>query len=171
MAARAQSAMGCGCMGFMALLVFAFCTGDRGGSDTAPTARYPSWSPSSSSARNNTSTQQGDWLYVHDDLNVRSGPRRDARILRTLHRGDYVQMGPKDSNGWAQLYSAGAAEGYVYRASESVRRTAPATQPEPYVGQPRRSRGSRNYITGPRGGCYYINRNGNKTYVSHSYCN
>lgn len=29
---------------------------------------------------------------------------------------------------------------------------------------------SRVYITGPRGGCYYINSNGNKTYVDHSYC-
>lgn len=26
------------------------------------------------------------------------------------------------------------------------------------------------YIRGPRGGCYYINSNGNKTYVDHSYC-
>ena len=28
----------------------------------------------------------------------------------------------------------------------------------------------RNYITGPRGGCYYINSNGNKTYVDRSMC-
>lgn len=26
------------------------------------------------------------------------------------------------------------------------------------------------YTWGPRGGCYYINGNGNKTYVPHSYC-
>ena len=26
------------------------------------------------------------------------------------------------------------------------------------------------YITGERGGCYYINRHGNKTYVNRSYC-
>ena len=30
---------------------------------------------------------------------------------------------------------------------------------------------SRVYRRGPRGGCYYINSNGNKTYVSKSYCN
>lgn len=29
----------------------------------------------------------------------------------------------------------------------------------------------RKYIRGPRGGCYYINRNGNKTYVDRSFCN
>lgn len=28
----------------------------------------------------------------------------------------------------------------------------------------------RAYITGPRGGCYYINANGRKVYVDHSYC-
>jgi hypothetical protein len=32
------------------------------------------------------------------------------------------------------------------------------------------SSAGRTYITGPRGGCYYINSNGNKTYVDHSYC-
>lgn len=30
---------------------------------------------------------------------------------------------------------------------------------------------TRRYITGPRGGCYYINGNGNKTYVDRSLCN
>lgn len=29
----------------------------------------------------------------------------------------------------------------------------------------------RQYIRGPRGGCYYINSNGNKTYVDRSVCN
>ncbi len=29
---------------------------------------------------------------------------------------------------------------------------------------------SRRYYRGPRGGCYYINSNGNKTYVDGSYC-
>ena len=32
-------------------------------------------------------------------------------------------------------------------------------------------RSSRTYYRGPRGGCYYINSNGNKTYVSRSLCN
>ncbi|WP_298547103.1 hypothetical protein [uncultured Aquimarina sp.] len=34
-----------------------------------------------------------------------------------------------------------------------------------------KSTSSRRYIRGPRGGCYYINSNGNKTYVSRSLCN
>lgn len=33
-----------------------------------------------------------------------------------------------------------------------------------------KNRYSRTYIRGPRGGCYYINSNGNKTYVDRSLC-
>lgn len=33
-----------------------------------------------------------------------------------------------------------------------------------------KSRSARQYIRGPRGGCYYINGNGNKTYVDRSLC-
>lgn len=36
---------------------------------------------------------------------------------------------------------------------------------------PRVPSSSRVYIRGPRGGCYYVNRNGNKTYVDRSLCN
>lgn len=32
-------------------------------------------------------------------------------------------------------------------------------------------RSSRNYYRGPRGGCYYINSNGNKSYVARNLCN
>jgi len=35
----------------------------------------------------------------------------------------------------------------------------------------KRQQNSRAYYSGPRGGCYYINSNGNKTYVSRSLCN
>ncbi|MFA9195663.1 hypothetical protein AAGV33_14720 [Flavobacterium sp. FBOR7N2.3] len=35
----------------------------------------------------------------------------------------------------------------------------------------KRQQNSRTYYSGPRGGCYYINSNGNKTYVSRSLCN
>jgi uncharacterized protein YgiM (DUF1202 family) len=36
---------------------------------------------------------------------------------------------------------------------------------------PKKRSSYRRYITGPRGGCYYINSNGNKVYVSRSLCN
>ncbi|MGD1957729.1 MAG: hypothetical protein ACFB2Y_02690 [Fulvivirga sp.] len=38
------------------------------------------------------------------------------------------------------------------------------------LGNSSQSSGGRRYIRGPRGGCYYINSNGNKTYVDRSKC-
>lgn len=37
--------------------------------------------------------------------------------------------------------------------------------------QPKTRNSGRRYIRGPRGGCYYINSNGNKIYVDRSLCN
>ncbi len=34
----------------------------------------------------------------------------------------------------------------------------------------RSSGGGHRYVRGPRGGCYYVNANGNRVYVDHSYC-
>ena len=34
----------------------------------------------------------------------------------------------------------------------------------------KKSKARRNLIKGPRGGCYYINRNGRKTYVARGAC-
>jgi hypothetical protein len=33
-----------------------------------------------------------------------------------------------------------------------------------------RPKSAHSYITGPRGGCYYINRNGSRTYVDRALC-
>ena len=40
----------------------------------------------------------------------------------------------------------------------------------PVAGPPDAQAIARRYIQGPRGGCYYINSNGNKTYVDRSRC-
>jgi uncharacterized protein YgiM (DUF1202 family) len=125
-------------------------------------------------------TETREWFYVHGTLNVRAQPEKSAEVVRTLRRGDYVQLGPKDANGWARLYSTGSAEGYAYRASELVRAQAPTVQSTESTrrgvssgggGGSRRSNGGRVYHTGPRGGCYYINGSGNKQYVDRSICN
>ncbi|MGB2752467.1 MAG: nuclear transport factor 2 family protein [Pyrinomonadaceae bacterium] len=46
------------------------------------------------------------------------------------------------------------------------------TKAAPLVSKPSTSSasGSRTYIKGSRGGCYYLNASGNKTYVSHDLC-
>ncbi|MFD2920413.1 SH3 domain-containing protein [Terrimonas rubra] len=67
----------------------------------------------------------------------------------TLQRGRYYDFTPTAAY-TAQLKKAAAEEERAMRAANAAPR--------------------RKYYTGPRGGCYFINSNGNKQYVDRSYC-
>ena len=183
MGRKAEQQAGCaglGCLGFIVVVFAGMCSTDppRTHYDTSTTG-YHTVEPAPREAK--------DWLYIHGELNVRSAPRKDAPLVRRLRRGDMVQLGPKDGNGWARVYTGAAGDEYVYRASDLVRSSppaiaAPAQRASGYGGPsggtrssgstgPRRSSGGRTLHRGPRGGCYYINSNGNKTYVDRSLCN
>jgi hypothetical protein len=182
-AARGGGCAGTGCLGLFLLVLLGMCASP----DDPSSATYPaSTSSYSTSTYGGTSgygtsaysaaaeAETREWFYIHGPLNVREASRKDAGVVRTLRRGDFVQLGPKDANGWARLYSAGSAEGYVYRASDLVQRHAPATRSAAWSssgGGSRRSSASRGYYTGPRGGCYTYSASGRKRYVDHSYCN
>jgi hypothetical protein len=118
-----------------------------------------------------------EWLYIHGTLNVRAEPDKNASIVRTLRRGDMVQLGPGNANGWARIYTGAVEDEYVYRASDLVRTSSPppAEPVMPVVAAPERatprpSAASNGYHLGPRGGCYTYTRSGNKRYVDRSYC-
>jgi hypothetical protein len=183
--AQAGGCAGVGCLGFFLLVLLGLCTDTDSPTSSSVPASSPSYgAPSYDASGQGTSAYSTaaeretlEWFYIHGTLNVRAEPRPSAAIVRTLHRGDYVQLGPKDENGWAPLYSSGSGGGYVYRESELVQRQAPAAQSTESRalssgtgGGSRRSSGGRVYHTGPRGGCYYYNRSGNKQYVDRSYC-
>lgn len=173
---EAGGCAGMGCLGLFMLVVLGLCMDVDG----PPPSSYPAATSSYSASTYSTAadTETREWFYIHDNLNVRAEPNKDATRIRTLRRGDYVQLGLKDVNGWARLYSSGATEGYVYRASKRVRRQAPTARSTTASsggsrrssGSSRRSSGGRGYHTGPRGGCYYINSSGNKQYVDRSNC-
>jgi hypothetical protein len=59
-------------------------------------------------------------------------------------------------------------------ATEAATQVAPPIDGIPVVNSPVRLETQlaqeRRYIRGPRGGCYYINRNGNRTYVDRRLC-
>lgn len=161
-------------LGFGLLFVLGACLGGSDGGSEGPyssSGSAPTWTPSSSTPTAEREPQE--WFYVHGPMNVRAEPGTDARVVRTLGRGDRVQLGPADANGWARLYG-GAPEGYVYRASENVRADAPAAPrteaSSAESGRRGSSSGSRVYHTGPRGGCYYYSSSGRKQYVDRSYC-
>lgn len=93
------------------------------GADDPPSSQDPA-TPAASTAPVTLETRE--WFYIHGTLNIRAEPNKDAELVRTLRSGDFVQLGPRDANGWAALYGGGAAEGFVYRASDLVRKQAPA---------------------------------------------
>jgi hypothetical protein len=183
-AAQGGGCAGAGCLGLFMLVLLGVCMGPQepsSRSSPAGTSSYSTSSPYGTSGYGTSAysaaaeTQTREWFYIHGTLNVRAEPRGSASVVRTLRRGDYVQLGPKDANGWAALYSAGSTEGYVYRASDLVQRQSPTARSLAGTsssggGGSRRSSGSRVYHTGPRGGCYYYNRSGNKQYVDRSNC-
>lgn len=169
MAGRNEGCAGIGCAGICFLFLIAMCAGPGSGGGSGGRPPY-----SADTTITSAPAEPREWLYIHGTVNVRTEPDPDAEILRTLGRGDIVQLGPRDANGWARLYRGDLPDGYLYRASDRVRTTAPAA-PQPIAGSQadggsRRSSGGRQLHVGPRGGCYYINGNGNRTYVDRSEC-
>ena len=170
---RAGGCFGAGVAGVFLLVLLGMCV-DRGDPPPTPDPVTPALytAPVTSETR--------EWFYIHGSLNVRAAPEKAAAVVRILRRGDFVQLGPQDANGWARLYSAGSAEGYVYRASELVQKQAPPPRSADSStrGVPLSTRAVRRstapdhvYHTGPRGGCYTYSASGRKRYVDRSYCN
>jgi hypothetical protein len=176
MASRSSATAGCGGCGLiggvLVLALIGSCLNRLGTNYQTPSSDYqtPSYAPPPPAY----SASPSEGFYVHGSLNVRSGPNATASVVRTLNRGDYVYLGPKDSRGWAELREAdGRVDGYVYRASPLVRSTAPGVRQVRSGGggaTRRSSSGANGYYTGPRGGCYTYSASGRKRYVDHSYC-
>ena len=55
-------------------------------------------------------------------------------------------------------------------SSSSNNTSSTATRKSYSSSKPSKQSNRRNYTRGPRGGCYYVNSSGNKTYVDRSLC-
>lgn len=154
-------AAGCGgCGGLMLLLlVFAgFCgsllgggSGRRGDGSTLLTTDTGYSAPREVRAT----------LYTHGRMNIRSGAGTGFAVVRTVSRGERVEVGPGDEKGWAPVYAGyGEPVGCVYRASPNLRTYAP---PAP---SPRRTRTERRPRTHPAGASA-ICRDGTYSYSAH----
>lgn len=114
--------LGCGGFAFL-VLVFAGLCGDPGTSANSGTSSYADSYPVSTVYE---APEPRETFYMHRALNVRDGPGKDYTRLRTLSRGERVELGAKDERGWAPVYEYGRRVGYVYRASNDVRSYPPA---------------------------------------------
>ena len=109
-------------------------------------------------------------FYLHGTMSVRAQPDDSGALVQVLSPGDPVVLGPKDADGWAPVIdAAGARIGYLYRASDDVRRAPPA-QGDADAPRAMSPGASRQYHRGPRGGCYTYSSSGRKRYVDRSYC-
>lgn len=104
-------------------------------------------------------------------LNVRENPNASASILGRIAQSEEISVLDRN-NGWLLVQSRSAGRGWVSEQFTSTSRPTPVYRPPapiaPIYTPPPQTSGR--YIRGPRGGCYYINRNGNKTYVDRSLC-
>lgn len=89
--------------------------------------------------------QRGVWFYVKTDTGLQGWMHGNTLRLESFE-------------------TAKPAKTPVFKQS------APTYQPDTSAESDDLAGGSTQYITGPRGGCYYINGNGNKTYVDRSMC-
>lgn len=84
-------------------------------------------------------------------------------LLKSNGTWEYVKDSASTAN---SLYSGGSKSTTTSTSSRSTNTTT--TRSSSSSGK---TSTGRTYIRGPRGGCYYINSNGNKTYVDRSLCN
>ncbi len=113
---------------------------------------------------------------ISENANLRKTPEMSSEILEVVPKGEEIAV-IKQKGAWFQIQyneQTGWLHGNTFRLHEQPIST-PKTEtyePPPVRAKPFKSSSSDSYyIRGPRGGCYYINRNGNKTYVDRSMCN
>lgn len=91
-----------------------------------------------------------------------------AQQYATTTNGDKVIL--RDNKTWSYVNEK-AGETTSTRKSFISQSSTKNNSQKSSKNKKKNSSTSRKYITGPRGGCYYINSNGNKVYVDRSLCN
>lgn len=117
---------------------------------------------------------------ITENANLRGTPTEYGKVVDTISQGTSLEI-VKQRGAWFLVQTAdyvGWMHGNTIRidSKTTVRQgsaVVPTYTPTPVYSAPvrRSSSASRDYIRGRRGGCYYINSNGNKTYVDRSLCN
>lgn len=114
---------------------------------------------------------------IAENANLRGTPNAGGKVVDTLSEGAILEV-LQQKGVWFLVQSTDFV-GWVhgdtikYVGAETDTNYLPSYS-TPRLSKPRTVRqptSTGNYIRGPRGGCYYINRNGNKTYVDRSLCN
>lgn len=118
---------------------------------------------------------------ISEQANLRGTPSQYGRVVSEVTIGETFEV-IKKSGPWYLVQTTeyvGWLHGNTVKlagsASRAVRSSGASSDSssvyDPPAVRSRTTSSYRTYIRGPRGGCYYINSNGNKTYVDRSMCN
>ena len=111
---------------------------------------------------------------IVENANLRGTPRESGKVVETLPSGAKGTV-LQQKGAWFLLQTddyVGWIHGNTIKVdNESSLQTVPLKQSTKSKPTSTRSSESRTYLRGSRGGCYYLNSNGNKTYVERSFCN
>jgi len=123
---------------------------------------------------------QTNVIVTAAEANLRAAPSAKSKIITTISSGELLKVIGKagvwrkvqTENGIGWLHgSTVAAVGTVLYGDTYIPPPKAPVAPKLLNWPPPRIEPSKTYFRGPRGGCYYINPNGNKTYVNRSFCN
>lgn len=114
-------------------------------------------------------------LVKSKEANLRGTPTLSGKIVKRLAKGTSLEI-IKQKRAWFLVQSpeyAGWIHGDTIALSDknAVVEELPDRSGMGNSTAPKSKDSTRTYIRGSRGGCYYLNSNGNKTYVSRSLCN
>jgi hypothetical protein len=144
--------------------------------DVAPAAPEPLVSPGPGASDAEPPPGDSALPYVAPQPLVATGNGNGFLGADPLPVGGARQLHVGSRGGCYYISDSGRKE---YVDHPECRRAGTAAEPEPLSstrsgssagGSRRRSGGGRQLHVGPRGGCYYINGSGNKTYVDRSEC-
>lgn len=160
---------------------------------TVPTATVSPETVSSKTAANTSEPSEptaNGAIVISENANLRQTPDANGEVIEMLAENTKTEV-IRQKGAWFYVRAAGKT-GWLHgntirlaggRSQQSAKQTIGESQP-PYTPENKKSENeatdstsnddddesASRYITGPRGGCYYINGNGNKTYVDRSMC-
>jgi len=119
-------------------------------------------------------------FVLHSDSYAYSQAKKGANKILDLKKGKTISVTTRDNEFFQIKYKD--VIGYVIESDilptktqhpirKALSEIANSTNYTPTNTTTKTKSTGRTYYSGPKGGCYYINSAGKKTYVDHSYCN
>ncbi|WP_205600368.1 hypothetical protein [Sphingobacterium luzhongxinii] len=111
-------------------------------------------------------SDNGKYYALYSDNTWEESTHATAEVIKAINNKNKP---PAKTSAAANTYGIASSSSTKTTSSPSRTSTSSRSYQSSRASNTRKSL-SRTYIRGPRGGCYYINSNGGKTYVDRSMC-